>query len=382
MIQRKLIQKIALCAVIQTWCFTAIAYDDKGVDSKCTKKQQFTFSWPFGPCANTPRGGTTQGPPVTLVAEPSAAWESLGETDLSKKEKDRRAILAMAGVYRTSFDFIETVGYVPDFKPDRPYQSWGTEWIFPIVSETDDISLQHIMVMYFQQEDDVLGPFVVKHWRQDWTYEKRRLMVYAGHSQWHQQKLKKKQVKGKWAQTVFQVDDSPRYESVGHWEHYPNFSTWISDTTWRPLPRREFSVRDDYHVLEGTNRHTIVPNGWVHEEENYKVVLTPDRRISEKRPYLAKEIGVNRYEPIVDFDYSAGKEYWETTKLFWQDVRAQWRVLLDSNNTVTLAKKVDDKKLYEIFFDFASTLEEKPYHSEKSKAFIKKTLERFVTVSK
>ena len=27
-----------------------------------------------------------------------------------------------------------------------------------------------------------------------------------------------------------------------------------------PLPRREFSVRDDYDLLVGVNRHTITPN--------------------------------------------------------------------------------------------------------------------------
>ena len=47
--------------------------------------------------------------------------------------------------------------------------------------------------------------------------------------------------------------------------HGGGVSTWISDETWRPLPRREFSVRKDYDVLVGTNRHTITAQGWVQE---------------------------------------------------------------------------------------------------------------------
>ena len=60
----------------------------------------------------------------------------------------------------------------------------------------------------------------------------------------------------------------------------------------RPLPRRESSVRDDYDVLIGHNRHTIVPSGWVHEEENYKVVLDGHGNVDNGLPYLSKELGI------------------------------------------------------------------------------------------
>ena len=73
---------------------------------------------------------------------------------------------------------------------------------------------------------------------------------------------------------MYQVDESPRYASVGRWQHTASFSTWLSADTWRPLPRREWSVRDDYHVLLGTNRHTVGPTGWLQEENNLKAVLT------------------------------------------------------------------------------------------------------------
>jgi len=65
-----------------------------------------------------------------------------------------------------------------------------------------------------------------------------------------------------------------------------------------PPPGREFSVRKDYHVLIGTNRHTITPTGWVQEENNLKLA-------TDQRKYLAREYGVARYERIRDADFAA-----------------------------------------------------------------------------
>ncbi|MDB4320062.1 hypothetical protein N9981_01715, partial [bacterium] len=64
----------------------------------------------------------------TLDTEPSAAWKSLQEK-AEKPEQDRRAILAMAGDYRVSFDFMETLGFSEDYQPPAPYFSWGTEHV-------------------------------------------------------------------------------------------------------------------------------------------------------------------------------------------------------------------------------------------------------------
>jgi len=124
-------------------------------------------------------------------------------------------------------------------------------------------------------------------------------------------------------QSVYQVDDSPRYAAPGRWQHSDSFSTWISGETWRPLPRREWSVRNDYQVLVGTNRHTITPNGWMQEENNLKLALDDSGKPREAIPYLAREYGVARYERIKDYDFSAGKAYFDKTEPFWAEVRAR-----------------------------------------------------------
>ncbi|QIB66267.1 hypothetical protein [Kineobactrum salinum] len=85
------------------------------------ERRQYTFAWPFLEGGEMqPRGGTTQGADVTLAPAPSAAWQALQEDGLSAKERDRRAILAMTGPYRTSFDFIETIGFTPSYEPPPP----------------------------------------------------------------------------------------------------------------------------------------------------------------------------------------------------------------------------------------------------------------------
>ena len=171
-----------------------------------------------------------------------------------------------------------------------------------------------------QQDGTISEPMVTKHWRQDWKYEPEAIVEYQGRDRWERHRLATARQAGRWTQTVYQVDESPRYASLGRWQHSASFSTWLSGETWRPLPRREWSVRDDYQVLIGTNRHTIVPTGWVQEENNLKTVLT-QRALSNSQPYVAREYGVARYERIRDADFAAADHYYQRTKEFWDQVR-------------------------------------------------------------
>jgi hypothetical protein len=341
---------------------------------------RYIYGWPFiDQHGMQPRGGITAGPDVRLAREPSAEWTALGESGISSKERDRRAILAMAGPYRVSFDFLETVGFSPAFQPDRPYRSWGTEYIYVIADEAEFISLQHIMVMLFELGDGTISePMVIKHWRQDWTWQDRDLHVYAGNSQWRHKRLDRSSVRGKWSQAVFQVDDSPRYEAVGEWVHSDNFSIWHSDETWRPLPRREFSVRDDYDVLIGTNRVTIQPTGWVQEEDNLKVSLPDPADPDGKRTTLAREAGINRYERINDHDWSAGDAYWQRTSTFWGQVRQAWADIYRERDSFRLQKPADGQPLYATMFEHAERAAESGLDAASARAEVDAILGRFL----
>src|SRR6185436_2486945 len=335
----------------------------------------FTFAWPLGENALKPRGASTQGTPVVLDPAPGEAWKRLREPGLSALERDRRAILAMAGPYRVSFDFLEVLRFDPALKPDAPYQSWGTEYVFVAEDRDSFIALQHILVMRMQNEDGSSSePVVIRHWRQEWHYQTDALVAYEGAHTWARQPVPAQQREGSWVQSVYQVDDSPRYAARGRWQHNDSYSTWVSDETWRPLPRREWSVRKDYQVLVGTNRHTITPDGWVQEENNLKLVLDGSKPRAEM-PYLAREYGFARYQRIKDFDFSAGEEYFARTEPFWAEVRAAWRELAQRQPRFTLKAPVDQGRLFEPFFEYAQNLAEgKAFDREDARAFIERTL--------
>src|SRR5262249_17679952 len=115
-----------------------------GAAAQGQEANHVTFARPLDEKALKPRGGTTRGAPVALESAPVEAWRRLQEPGLSTLERDRRAILAMAGAYRVSFDFLEVVRFDPRLKPDAPYQSWATEYVFVAEDRPELIALQHV----------------------------------------------------------------------------------------------------------------------------------------------------------------------------------------------------------------------------------------------
>lgn len=320
---------------------------------------RYTFSWPLDGSALKPRGGSTRGAPVTVDHEPSAAWKALQAPGLTPQERDRRAILAMAGTYRVTFDFLEVATYAANGKPLGPYLSWGTEKVYVDKDDASFISLVHILEMrLLDKNGKVSEPFVTKHWRQDWRYEPDVIVEYKGRDRWERRPVANAERQGTWMQTVYQVDESPRYASIGRWQHSASFSTWLSADTWRPLPRREWSVRDDYQALVGTNRHTVGPNGWTQEENNLKAVLTAQREIDPARPYAAREYGMARYERLRDADFAAADRYYERTRSFWDQVRDAWSAAFDRQSTITLRGPVDKLGLFMPLFERADKINE------------------------
>jgi hypothetical protein len=363
----------ALFVVQSLWAEDVLTSDDKPAP------RQYTYSWMFSDADGMkPRGGTTAGPNVVLDQQVSAGFQTLQSAGLTPLERDRQAILTMAGAYRTSFDFIETVGFTPQYEPPAPYQSWGTERVYIVASEPDFISLQHIIVMHFAAEDGTLSaPMVVKHWRQDWQYQDVAVHAFQGNGVFERQGLDATATLGTWTQTVYQVDDSPRYEAIGRWTHAQGVSFWQSDDRRRPLPRREFSVREDYQTLFGSHRITITPHGWTQEEDALKLVLDERNNPRSEQPFLAREAGLSRYDRIVGYDFSAGDDYWRTTGPFWSRVRAYWTTLYRNESAFYFVKSVEGVPLFMALFDMA---DESFDTVEQADAAIQDTLSRYVTV--
>lgn len=320
-------------------------------DKPATDNGAYVFGWGFLPeKLAQPRGGTTRGgalkmsPPIERKSKP-------GE---SAFDRDRAAILAMAGDFKTSFHFMETLGTTENYTNKRPYFSWATEHVRVLEDKGEFISLQHTLVMFFADENGKESkPMLTKHWRQDWTYQKIDVHLFKGNSTWAREKRTPESVKGAWAQEVFHVDDEPRYTAVGRWEHSGDVSRWLSETDWRPLPRREFSVRKDYDVLEGRHQIVITPTGWVHEQDNWKRVAGDSSHTAQ---FLAQEWGINRYERIASPSLAAADEYWKKTGLYWAAVRAAWRDIFAKNDRFSITDSIEGKQLFELHFEFAEEI--------------------------
>lgn len=286
-------------------------------------------------CATTSKTTAPEAAPDVAAAAPAVP------ADLAR---DRAAILAMAGEFKVDFDFRETVPLASGYTLHEPHHSGATEWVNVIEDRGDFISLQHILVIGDEHH-------VVKHWRQDWQYQPAELIVFRGESRWERVPVAEAERAGAWSQTVYHVDDSPRYGGIGRWTHAGGVQAWTSSPTWRPLPRREYSTRSDYQVLDVINRHLLTPTGWVHEQDNTKLVLAADGSVQA----LAKETGLNTYTRVDDYDFAAGRTYWERTAPFWQEVRNAWNQRLwHGPAALALHPTVDEDELHERMFALAN----------------------------
>ncbi|WP_425411054.1 DUF6607 family protein [Hyphococcus sp.] len=293
-------------------------------------------------CATAPTNQTSAAAPAAQTAPANAARQTAAQF-----ESDRKAILAMAGDYKVTFDFIETVSFDEDYALKDRKLSGGHEIVRVIADEGDFISLQHILVVGGEDK------FPVKHWRQDWAYEPESVLVFVGGNTWEKRPVAAEDARGQWSQVVYQVDDAPRYGALGRWTHQDGVSEWTPPAEWRPLPRRDATTRDDYHAVDAVNRHTITPDGWVHEQDNTKLVLTDGVPRA-----LAREIGVNTYTHFDDFDVAVGDDYWTETQDFWAAVRDEWTRIENQNAEFGLTIQGEPEDLYMKVLDLAGAVKD------------------------
>lgn len=279
-----------------------------------------------------------------LFAVACALLPGASFADEATFEKDRRAILAMAGEFEVGFHFQETLSLKEGYEVrKKPYDEDAYETVKVVEDSGRRIVLQHLLLV---------GPMVVKHWAQIWTYEDTSLLEFQGHRIWTARELSPGEVKGKWTQRVTQVDDSPRYEGIAAWVHHPQSSEWTA-VSKRPLPRREHSKRKDYDLLVVTNRHTITPSGWFHEQDNTKWV----KRDGQEYP-LCREVGLNPYRRVQGHDFSKANDYWTKTEGFWKEVRGVWEEITPRQGSVKFSLKVDPGRLEDVIEDLTEQAED------------------------
>lgn len=254
--------------------------------------------------------------------------------------QDREAILKHAGCFEVTFDFVETIPLTPGYKLRAPYHNQAMEYVVVDQDTGDRISLQHILVF---------RGAVQKHWRQEWTYQAPSRYNYVGNQTWNRVDLSTAATAGQWTQKVFNVDDSPRYECSAPWIHWGDQHYWECETD-RPLPRREYSARNDYQIVQARNRQQLRSDGWILEEDNGKVVLA-----NGKRSTLVEEKGKNQFFRVADARCKAGVQYWQESQGVWNAIVRAWNEVYSTHATLTLATPAPQGKpeLYEALFELA-----------------------------
>jgi hypothetical protein len=122
------------------------------------------------------------------------------------------------------------------------------------------------------------------------------------------------------------------------------------------LPRREYTKRDDYQLINGENRHTITPQGWAHEQDNTKVIRTQNG----KDEVLVREFGFNEYRRIDGYDFKPASDYWKSTSGFWADIRARWERALAKDGSVTLSLRTGDEDFNKAMLETADAYAKDP----------------------
>lgn len=258
----------------------------------------------------------------------------------AQNKKDNEAIKKMCGCFEVDFNFAETFQFSKDsnYLKSKNYNAKAIEYAKLIKDEKGHISIQHLLVM---------DNYVIKHWRQDWIYENRNLLKFDANNSWKHILKSKKDVKGQWTQKVFQVDDSPRYEGTSSWVHVDGKSFW-ENSSYAPLPRREYTKRNDYNILIRGNRHEIVDEGWIHNQDNYKVVKDSQSNFEK---IIAAEKGFNTYTKLDESKCIIAINWWNDNNAKWSLIRNKWDSIYSKNEDISLNRTVKDKPLFSYLFD-------------------------------
>ncbi|PVD53670.1 hypothetical protein DC498_03925 [Terrimonas sp.] len=290
-------------------------------------------------------------------------------TAFGQQQEGKKNIEKLCGCFEVQFKYAETFSPDEDYKfHNRENLAAGAELVVPVEMSDKKISLQHLLV--------ISDTMVVKHWREDWTYENPELFVYKGDKTWEKTALNAADVKGKWTQTVWEVSEAPRYQGISQWYNTDGKTIW-ENTTDAPLPRREYSTRSDYNVLQRGNRIIINEEGWIHDQDNKKII-----RENGTDKLLVEEKGVNSYKKIDDKQCAAGLAYWKKNKLYWAKVKTVWDDYMAKHNSITIKDKVDGKYLHEYLFAQAKDFATGKIKNAEIDASIKTSVEKFFTEAK
>ena len=269
---------------------------------------------------------------LAFAVSPALAHPPISAEDAATTfEQDRKDILAMAGNYKVRFDMQESTRWEGSYTPLDRKISGGNEVVRVIEDSGRKIVLQHMLVVEMDGK-----AHVIKHWRQDWEYEPAKVLVYSDRNRWSWDVVPEKMRTGRWSQTVWQVDDSPRYGGWGQFETQGGIRRWRSNWTWRPLARRDAVRKPVYDRYLSINRHQSSPDGWIHWQDNTKMGLK-----GGKLAPIVQEYVLNSYTKSSDYSPKPADDYWAATKDYWTAIRAEWDKIAAAKNGIAIEEEAE-----------------------------------------
>lgn len=278
----------------------------------------------------------------------------------AQKQEDIKAIKAQCGCHDVDFAYAETFSPNKEYKFKDRYLAAGTEYVFVIEETKDKIVIQHLLA--------IGDSMVVKHWREDWTYEDPNLLSFYKENQWKYSSISKEKIKKSWTQKVYEVNDSPRYEGIAQWSHVNGKHLWESKVD-APLPRREYTKRQDYNVMKRGNRIYVNENGYLHEQDNDKILRKEGADI-----LIAQEKGLNDYQRTDAKKCAVTEKWWAENGAFWTDVRAAWQEVFDKHQDISIKQFVRGKMIDEEF----KAIKKENNTSEINRQKLREVLTKFV----
>ena len=79
------------------------------------------------------------------------------------------------------------------------------------------------------------------------------------------------------------------------------------------------------------NRHQITDHGWVHIQDNKKILKNDNETI-----LLAEEKGINPYKKVSNKKCSLAESWWHENKDKWTSVRNTWEKIYDKKKDLQL----------------------------------------------
>lgn len=283
----------------------------------------------------------------------------IAQTNNGKPNVDK-----LCGCYSVNFQYAET------FSPDENYKFHeredmnAIELALPIENTDKKVTIQHLLV--------IADTMVIKHWREEWTYENPTLYEYQGKKIWYKKTLAANNIQNKWTQTIWEVNDEPRYQGISAWINNDGKTYWES-TADAPLPRREYTTRSDYNVLNRRNRIMLTEDGYVHEQDNKKIL-----RENGKDKIIALEKGYNTYYKADESECKVAREWWKNNATFWTVVKNEWENYIAKNDKVVVKNKVDDKILGDHFTSLWKDWSNKKISNDQLPGKVKEVLTKFL----